>query len=100
MVELENTFTEAVREFAKPLFTTAIWKAGIFFIEADSSQNSARENQILDLCVEEAYESAVSKFKDENHNSIAIAMKMEREYSLKALKEEVRGYLRISYCLL
>ena len=90
---LEKAFTETVREFAKELFTTAIWKAGIFFIEADSSKNSWEDNQTLGLCVQESYASAVIQFKEDHNDSenIAIAVKMERDFSLEAFKEEVRG---------
>jgi len=78
-----------------------MWKAGLFFIEADWSDNNASENKILDLCLQETYGTAVSRFKVEHHDpdSIVIVMKMENSYFLKALREEVRGHFITSYCL-
>ena len=98
-VGLKTFFTETVREFAKPLFTIAMWKAELFFIEANWSDNNMSKNKILDLCLQETYGTAVSRFKAEHHNSIVIVMKMKNSYSLKALREKVHGHFIISYCL-
>jgi len=96
----EVSFTEAVRASARPIFTVAIWKAGYFFIDADSTNNSLEENKTLQLCLQESYGVAVNKYKraHPDADSIAIATKMEQKHSrsgsfLDEWKERVHGYL-------
>ena len=99
-MESERIFTETVRDFAKPLFTAAVWKAGLFFIEPDWVDNSASNNKKLDVCLQESYRTAVSQFIAEQTNKDKIPIeKLQNDYLPKTLKGEVCGHLRVSYCL-
>ena len=99
-MESERIFTETVRDFAKRLFTTAVWKAGLFFIEPNWVDNSVSDNKKLDICLQESYRMAVSQFVAEQTNKDKIPIeKLQNDYLPKTLKGEVCGHLRISYCL-
>ena len=93
-MESERIFAETVRDFAKPLFTAAVWKAGLFFIEPDWVDNSTSDNEKLDLCLQESYRTAVSRFVAEQTNKDKIPVeKLQNDYSHKTLKGEVCGHL-------
>lgn len=95
----EKTFTEAVWASAKLTFLFGMWREGIFFLDADPTNNMADENSFFDRCAAESYQNAVSKYKNESgpeYTAIAARIQLHPQdpSDLNKCKAEVRGYLK------
>ena len=57
----QKKFNDVVWHLASKWFVLKLWREGCFFLKSDE------EDAIVDRCATEAYEAAISEYRDNNH---------------------------------